>query len=738
MSTPAGAHALRARRPGHALSAAAAVWSFAFVCFFGTHVTTFEPDLRLIAAVLYGLPVLVSAVAALIWRPHPLDLPVLGLLATYALVSALSADATASFETLLLVSAYAGLFLAMLRLDDGPLKQGLVIGCAAAGSAWLGIIALRWIGEAVEWVRLDGSMPPLQARSGNPWLSTDAVAALALLVLPYHLRVSWRALRLVLLGVAIAGAVVVIPMSGGRVEWGAMVVAALFFFVASRPRRARAVRAVVLALGVAAAAAAALFVAGYLGTLSGRTFIWQTALTVIGNHPLDGAGPGAFPWVRLAESPQLVNRYAVYHAHNLVLQVLADGGVLLAAALVAATAAYVWHLVRGRVPLTSIQVATLATLIGFVLVLMLDELTQLPALTALFVGSAALVAHGRPPAGRRTAKGILRGAPAATGLVVLVLISLPAAIDTQSSRVAGLLGRQLGVDEAWQGARGAYATAADEWPSHASYQLALGLAEAHLGNEESAREHYARARELSPGDPRPLGALGALDPSASARIEALRAASRLGALDPQYGYRLATELLAAGDRTQAMEEMGRAVLLDPQLLVAGDPAGRGFDLDGLESSLRRALAAEGPLIGTDREAVEAAIDFALGATPEGNPTMAALAQARDGDLEGARARLAEILRADPLDRAARMAARQTSRLACDTAEERRHDLLLNLLPGGQALLYFPDSQVRDSRDHVYAESGLGDYQPPQAADLPIYLHEWPAGFLPAPDCEPGT
>ncbi len=716
-----------------AIAGALGVWVFAFVWLYGTYATTLDPTHRLVAALVYAVPVVGIALACLLTRPHPLDLPLIALVVIYAIVSLLSTDRTASLETLALVIGYASLFVVLVRLGDGPARQGIVVGAAFAATAWLVFCAVRWVADAVSWVALDGSVPPLTARNGFLWLSTDAVAALILVAAPYFLLIQRRSTRRVLGSVALAASAVVIPLSGGRVEWAAMLLAALVYWLLGLPASShRSLRRAILigtaAMGILGVAA---LTTGMLGTLSGRTFIWTTAMAIVQNHPLVGSGPGTFSWVRLAEAPDLLNRYPVYHAHNLLLQLLADGGILLAAAFAGFCVAYARHLAPRVETLMPALRAGIASVVGFGLVLMLDELTQLPALTCLAIGSAAFVARTTTPAGWRS--GWPLGRWVAAGLLLaLVVISVPAALTAQSARMWADLGRARALSGDWSAANDAFSRAADVWPARASYQLALGLAQAHLGNEVEALSHYRLAHELSPGDPRALGGVGALgDPGE--RTEALARASRLGTSDPQYAYRLALELKAAGDEEGAAAELGRAVLDDPQLLAVTNLESWGLETAQVVRAVRRALGAEGQLLAVSPVSVENAIALVANGQPQ-DPIMAALALARRGAIEPAREVVAGVLRDRPQDRDARIVAHALSALACDVEQAEHHQRLLDLLPGGFSALYRPDAPLRETPDHIYREMGLGDYQPPQAGELPILLHEWPNGYLPPSAC----
>lgn len=715
---------------------AATAWSLGFVGLLGTDATTYDPGLRMAAAILYGVPVVIAAVAALALRPHAFDRPLLALVGVYAVVSLLSSDRTASLETLTLVVAYASLFVVLLRIGRGWFGDALVTGAAFAATAWLAFAAVWWIQGLITWVQLDGSAPPLVGRSGSLWLSTDALAALAILAAPYYLRIERRSARHVLLGVALTASAIVIPLSGGRIEWAALIAAVAACWLAGRPRaRLRTPKATAIGAGVAAAGTiivGAVLLSGQLGTLSGRTHVWNSAIAVIANHPVTGSGPGTFSWVRLAESPDLLNPVGVYHAHNILLQTLADGGILLVAAFVAFCGVYLVHLAgHGRLALP--ERVALGSLVGFSVILMLDELTQLPALTALAIGSAAYLARPQTPA-RAGMPGRAAGALIAAGWMLVVALGVPATLAAHQARVAASEGRDRVAAGDWRGAAQAFAAAAEAWPARAPYQMALGLVHAHLGDDEAARAHYRLAHQLSPGDPRPLGALGVLELTAAARIDALTRASRLSRGDAQYAYRLALELGAAGDVASGSVALGEAAMLDPQLLVARELIAHGFDPVVVIREALGAAKRDGEATGVDLAAVEAAADLAAGRSPEIDPTMAAVALARSGRVEEARALLETRLIEEPHDHAARVAARELSLLACDLEGARRHETLLNLVPGGFPLLYVPGPIARQSRDHLYRETGLGDYQPPSAVPLPVYVHEWPGGYLPEPSC----
>ncbi len=718
-----------------AVTAAAAAWSFAFVGFFGTYITTFSEPLRLASGLVFALPVLVMGVAGLWRRPSVLGLALTLSVLAYLVVSLLGTDRTASLETVFLVASYAALFGASREWSPAT-REAIAIGVAAASTLWLLIHAAVWIGGEVAWLTTAGGMPPMAARSGGLWLSAKLLPVLLLLAAPYFALITRRALRNVLIGSAVGSGAVVLALSGARTAWAAIAAAVLLYAVLMYARSRRVAPVAWIGLGIGSAIAVAGVLAaglgGMLGTLSGRTLIWETAIATIAEQPWVGTGPGTFSWARLAAAPDYLDRYAVYHAHNVVLQTLADGGVVLMAALAVAIVAYLVSLWNARQAVTAHGVLALASVIGFGLNLALDEITQIPAMTAMAVVSAAWALPRQPGVERASATGLARWvAPAAISLAVI--IAMPHVLAASDARNAASAGRAAAIDGRWTDSARAYGEAIEAWPARAHYHLGLGLALAHLGDADGAEASYRRATELAPGDPRGWGGAAEFAPTTEERIALLDKATRLASSDPQFGYRLSMELLRAGRPDDASIAMARAVVLEPQL-VGALAEGDGSHLPELQSVLD-AIPVVLPTMGIT-PAATADLWNHLAVLPEAeapttNAAFIALTHLRSGDTAAAEAALGEARRMAPFDRTTYLVGTAIAQARCDRSEQERNRVLLSILPGGIGALYAIDVPVGDYRDHIYREMGLGDYQPPGSDGLPVRPAEWPSGLVPA-------
>ncbi|HEY7726060.1 MAG TPA: O-antigen ligase family protein [Anaeromyxobacteraceae bacterium] len=163
-----------------------------------------------------------------------------------------------------------------------------------------------------------------------PLLVAGAVALLA--PLP-------RARRVVLGGAALLSAMAVV-LTTSRAAWLGLALGGALVLLAGGPR-ARRVLPLLAAAGLALAAAtpsvrARVATIGLPDFTGDRQKIWSVCAAVIGDHPLTGVGFGAFPkrslpyWERMA--PDWILRT---WCHDAFLSAWAEGGPLLAAALVA-------------------------------------------------------------------------------------------------------------------------------------------------------------------------------------------------------------------------------------------------------------------------------------------------------------------------------------------------------------------------------------------------------------------
>lgn len=722
-----------------AARAAIVLWVGAFIGFLGTSVTTYHEPLRVLTFWTYAAPVSVAAVACVLRRPMWIDMPVVLACVLATVVAVLSVDRVASLEAAGLTATYGATFLVACRLASSTWRSAVALGVCLPTTIWLTILAAVWLADRVEWMVLGGGFPPPHiAGSAHMWLGTDLVAVLLLVSVPFYPWIGRVALRRTLLAVTAVASLVVVPLSDARTTWVAAILAAAFFLLTSaRPNALRWAWTHRVAAGagmVALLAVASVVIgSGAVGTLSGRTHIWQTAVSTFLIDPLSGTGPGTLAWMRLVGIQPGLESYPVFHAHNLVLQTLAEGGVLLLVGLGVAIGAWLARVVPVLSDLDGRSRLGAAVLVGVTLIVMFEDPAQLPALAVLALVLAgwtvADAEAARPPAAPRRRRSQLASAVFAA----VLLGSLPFVAAASEARAAAAAAREAAVDGRWTEAQAAFVEALARWPDRAPYALGAGLAAAHLGQLEDARAFYERAARSSPGDPRPLGALAVLTDDPERAVGLLRRAAEVMARDSQYRYRLAGALLALGRDDEAALELARAAMLDPQVLAVLDGGRAGL----LEQALR-----DLPVIVRD-EAERADIDpadvLAQAAIVAENdvtiePLAAALAAVRRGDEASAASLIGEAIEQQRLERRTYTAAVAVAQSRCDRAEADRLRGLAEIAPGGFTSLYRVGGAVVESRDHVYREMGLGDYQPPGTDRPPVTPREWPLAFVAGIGC----
>ncbi|HUT79232.1 MAG TPA: tetratricopeptide repeat protein, partial [Polyangia bacterium] len=165
-----------------------------------------------------------------------------------------------------------------------------------------------------------------------------------------------------------------------------------------------------LPLGLALSLALGLFVAqdAILGDFAGGDFrkveMLEQALPLIGSFPATGVGRGAF-WVAFPLVSDWAARVTFTHAENVVVQVLADWGVLLGTL---ALAGFGFHVARRllAVPERTRQAAALAAMVAFGIHNLVDFNIEVPGvavIAAAILGS--LAGTLRTPDGQTTGKG---------------------------------------------------------------------------------------------------------------------------------------------------------------------------------------------------------------------------------------------------------------------------------------------------------------------------------------------
>lgn len=717
-------------------------WLFVFVAFGGTTLLLVDPLLRVVAQLAFAAPVLAWALFRLRGPVHLLDAAILAGVAAHLLVSFTSLDRQGSLEASGLVVVYAATFWLARHVDGLPrLRRDAVVAVVLAIMFWLVILAITWVGEKVADIGAFGWPPRLDAHQPYLWGSVNTPPVLVLLVLPF---IGWlppgrfRQVTFVLWALAAA---IIVPFSVGRAAWVGMAVALavaepLFGFPIGRRVLAALRRASVAAwVGIAAAGAIAIGLFALvltrsdalLAVVDSRIRLWQQGIGLFAADPLTGSGPSTFSWARLTQVPDFGDRVAARVAHNVPIQTLADGGLVLAIAMLAIAIAWVALIVERRERLDTGRRVAAAAVIGYAGVALFDDLSFLPAVTVMVVILAAWAIPPRlepaPARGRLIgARGILLPAV----LALCAAVALPGVVWVDAARIETAAARRAAFAQDWERSLAGFRRAADLQPSNPLTWSSIGLVAHRLGRDEEARDAFATARDLSPGDPRPWGALAALtnDP-AQERALLLEAARR--ANTPQYAYRLAQASLAAGDREEGVRFLAVAIVLRPGLFATVPEDLRAE----VRAALPDAVATVGSIAGRDPDEALWNAALAFGEVHPGAPLpWHAMERLSSQALDEAQRLVDDAIRAAPRDPRARQAASTLARTRCDRAGYERAESALDRL----------------GRDEVDGEHGMveapglsleqepGDYQPLDGASVPA-TPQWPIGLVEVPDCD---
>jgi tetratricopeptide (TPR) repeat protein len=715
-----------------ALGAAA----FLLVAFFGTGLPAFDPGIRLAAQVLYIVPLAVWACLRLRGPREPLDWAIVGGLVLGVVVAIVSLDQTGSLEAFGLSIAFALLFWLMREVSARPrLRAAVAFGVAGAIALWLLIAASSWLGQKIAWITLGGGIPDLESWPIAGWSSTNTFPILALVGLPFLLETPSGLARRVLVMLYVGASMVVIPLSVGRAAYlGILVALSTYELLRGAPlvrgtiralRRRRLLWAAVAGGLVLLLSGAALEAArGWglvLSVMALRWRLWEQAASIFVRTPLTGGGPSTFHWLRLENALDYGDRGTVYLAHDVLMQTLADGGLLLLAALGIVLATYAWTILQQRATLDRRQRIGLAVLIGFGAASLLDDMSTFNAVTAIVVTLAAWVLgrQSSAPGGRQ--RWVL---PVAVALLAAASLPAVASIDVARSNAAAA--RQAALAGNWRAAADRFRTAIAAHPVDAGYQLGLGFALAHVDLRGAAVTAFDAAQKLASGDPRPYGALATLTPDARERAQLLDLAARRTIRDPQYAYRLGGALMEIGDLDRATDAYALAVAIDSRLFGA---LPTGVDKSAVAAAVKttvRGFRDQADIIGPW---VEHDVALALGRlTPDAPPAWRAVAAAQDGRLDEADQFVSAALAEEPHAAIPYQAAAYVAAARCDSARLTRLRTLYDLV------LTVPTTQpgrVVERWDDAYREQGLGDYQPLEPGTMPA-LGDWPVPLVTAP------
>ncbi|MBA2632976.1 MAG: O-antigen ligase family protein [Chloroflexi bacterium] len=717
------------------------LWIVLFIGFFGGYLVSIDPGVRLVAQLIAVVPLVVWAAFRLRGPRDGIDAVVGIAVVAHVVVSGFSLDRTGSLEASAMAVVVATLFWLMRDLADRErLRRFAAAAVVAAVVPWLAAVAAAWVLEKAEWIAAGGGIPDLESFQVFIWGTANVLPVLVLLAAAFAAWLPDRSSRLVVWVVIGLLSLVLVPFSAGRAGWLGIIVAVLVLEpLAGGPIRGWVTRRSHLYVARrrwVLGAAMLVMLGGLLrlgpaiaANLESRSRIWSQAIGILLSDPLTGSGPSTFSWARLQHVPDYVDRVPVILSHSVLFQTLADGGLLLTAAFAGVVGTYALAVWKRRKRLLPAQRVGVAVLAGVGAASLLDDFSFLPSVTALVV---TLAAWSLPSPSTHTFRSISWShLSLPVGAVVLAVALVPSVVQVNRARLSADVGRNAAVKGNWEAAESAFRTASNAYPEHPGYHLSLGLVAAGRGNISAALDAYTRARVLSPGDPRGAGGMAAVVTDSAAQIDLLDEATR-HSNDPQYPFRLAEALAAAGRDSEAELAMARAIVLQSTLVGLLEQA-PFVDAQGAAERLPAAVESTGSVNGLDPDVPLWDAGLWRRELPEdAEAPWQAVSEAVSGDSEAAHIWLDAARDRDGSDARPYLAAAAVARLECEETGYRAAERLGRLLLGKEE----PDEAgvAVSFRDRVYREPSLGDYQPP-GVTRPPRAARWPQSLIDFPRCD---
>jgi O-antigen ligase/tetratricopeptide (TPR) repeat protein len=327
----------------------------------GTTIGETDPALRFVNGLIGG-----ALILAYLFRGPALmdrvDRGVLAALLFFLAATTLSSFPRQSFDAALTALAYTAAFFVARGLFADERMRSVYVTVVIASSVILTLLfAQLWLGPIFEWwARVDFRVvPPLSFElAGFPWGHRHDVTTLIVMLYP-----AWwigrpsplRRVARIVIGILVA---LIVLVDGSRTVWLAIAMATavpLLTWIARHRWSLWGAALAVAGIGVTAAALTFTGVGSSLverglnaATLDWRTAMWGPLLDQWTTQPVAGAGPGSFPWILQLTGYFDTNSWAPRHPDSVIVQTLAEGGLLGLAAVgvLAATVAPV--IIRGR------------------------------------------------------------------------------------------------------------------------------------------------------------------------------------------------------------------------------------------------------------------------------------------------------------------------------------------------------------------------------------------------------